>query len=272
MVPGLTDAAFFEAMPQLELIAQTGHHVYHLDMPAATKAGVLVGLGLGAAGQGFSTAELTIGLMLAIMRRIPQTDRAIRAGEWPLVLGRALRGKKLGILGLGRVGREVARIAQAFGMEVVAWGPTLTPERAQASGARYMDLEELLSAADVVSVHLTLSDTSRGLIDEARLRRIGPGSWLINTSRGQIVDEAALARVLADGALGGAALDVFGEEPLPAESPFCKLDNVVLTAHLGWPADDTYRLMAEGTVEVIEAYIDGTYDKALNPEAAANRR
>jgi phosphoglycerate dehydrogenase-like enzyme len=266
------DAPFFEAMPQLELIAQTGHHVYHLDMPAATKAGVLVGLGLGAAGQGFSTAELTIGLMLAIMRRIPQTDRAIRSGEWPLVLGRALRGKKLGILGLGRVGREVARIAQAFGMEVVAWGPTLTPERAQASGARYMDLDELLSAADVVSVHLTLSDTSRGLIDEARLRRIGPGSWLINTSRGQIVDEAALARVLADGALGGAALDVFGEEPLPAESPFCKLDNVVLTAHLGWPADDTYRLMAEGTVEVIEAYIDGTYDKALNPEAAANRR
>ncbi len=266
------DAPFFEAMPQLELIAQTGHHVYHLDMPAATKAGVLVGLGLGAAGQGFSTAELTIGLMLAIMRRIPQTDRAIRSGEWPLVLGRALRGKKLGILGLGRVGREVARIAQAFGMEVVAWGPTLTPERAQASGARYMDLDELLSAADVVSVHLTLSDTSRGLIDEARLRRIGPGIWLINTSRGQIVDEAALARVLADGALGGAALDVFGEEPLPAESPFCKLDNVVLTAHLGWPADDTYRLMAEGTVEVIEAYIDGTYDKALNPEAAANRR
>ena len=266
------DAPFFEAMPQLELIAQTGHHVYHVDMPAATKAGVLVGLGLGAAGQGFSTAELTIGLMLAIMRRIPQTDRAIRSGEWPLVLGRALRGKKLGILGLGRVGREVARIAQAFGMEVVAWGPTLTPERAQASGARYMDLDELLSAADVVSVHLTLSDTSRGLIDEARLRRIGPGIWLINTSRGQIVDEAALARVLADGALGGAALDVFGEEPLPAESPFCKLDNVVLTAHLGWPADDTYRLMAEGTVEVIEAYIDGTYDKALNPEAAANRR
>jgi phosphoglycerate dehydrogenase-like enzyme len=266
------DAAFFAAMPQLELIAQTGHHVYHVDMAAATKAGVLVGLGLGAAGQGFSTAELAIGLMLAIMRHIPQTDRAIRTGDWPLVLGRTLRGKTLGILGLGRVGREVARLAQAFGMEVLAWGPTLTADRAAASGARFLDLDELLSAADVVSVHLTLSDTSRDLLDEARLRRIGPSSWLINTSRGPIVDEAALARVLAEGALGGAALDVFGEEPLPAGSPFGKLDNVVLTSHLGWPADDTYRLMAEGTVEVIEAYLDGTYDKGLNPEAAGARK
>lgn len=266
------DAAFFEAMPQLELIAQTGHHVYHVDMPAATKAGVLVGLGLGAAGQGFSTAELTFGLMLAIMRRIPQTDQAIRSGEWPLVLGRSLRGKTLGILGLGRVGREVARIAQAFGMKVLAWGPTLTEERAAASGTTRLELDDLLATADVVSVHLTLSEISRGLIDETRLRRIGPTSWLINTSRGPIVDEAALARVLADGGLAGAALDVFGQEPLPPDSPFLGLDNVVLTAHLGWPADDTYRLMAEGTVEVIEAYLDGTYDKALNPEAAANRK
>ena len=266
------DGSFFDAMPQLELISQTGHHVYHVDMAAATKAGVLVGLGLGAAGQGFSTAELTFGLMLAIMRRIPQTDSAIRRGEWPLVMGRTLRGKKLGILGMGRVGGEVARIAQAFGMEVLAWGPTLTAERASTSGARYMDLDELLSAADVVSVHLTLSEISRGLLDEARLRRIGPSSWLINTSRGPVVDEAALAQVLAEGALGGAALDVFGTEPLPADSPFCRLDNVVLTAHLGWPADDTYRLMAEGAAEVISTYLDGTYDKALNPEAVQNRQ
>ncbi len=261
------DAAFFEALPELELISQTGHHVYHVDMEAATKAGVLVGLGLGQAGQGFSTAELTIGLMLAIMRRIPQTDRAIREGEWPLVLGRTLRGKKLGILGLGRVGKEVARLAQAFGMDVAAWGPTLTPERAAASGASYMELDLLLEACDLVSIHLTLSDTSRGLITEERLRRIGRSSWLINTSRGAIIDEAALARVLQEGALGGAALDVFTQEPLAPDSPLTKLDNVVLTAHLGWPADDTYRLMAEGTVELIEAYMDGTYDNGLNPEA-----
>lgn len=267
------DRAFFAALPQLELISQTGHHVYHVDLEAATDAGVLVGLGLGkeGAGQGGSTSELAIGLMLAIMRRIPQSDHAIRAGEWPLVLGRTLRGKRLGILGLGRVGRGVAHLAQAFGMEVLAWGPTLTPERAAAAGVRCMDLDELLEAADVVSVHLTLSDTSRGLITEERLRRIGPSSWLVNTSRGAIVDEGALARVLAEGALGGAALDVFTYEPLPAHSPLCKLDNVVLTSHLGWPADETYHLMAEGTVEVIEAYIDGTYDKALNPEALQHR-
>jgi len=265
------DAAFFEALPELELISQTGHHVYHVDMEAATKAGVLVGLGLGAAGQGFSTAELAIGLMLAILRRIPQTDRGIRKGEWPLVLGRTLKGKRLGILGLGRVGKEVARLALAFGMDVAAWGPTLTPERAVASGASYMDLDQLLEACDVVSIHLTLSDTSRGLITEERLRRIGPNSWLINTSRGAIVDEAALARVLQEGELGGAALDVFTQEPLPASSPLTKLDNVVLTSHLGWPADDTYRLMAAGTVELIEAYIDGTYDKGLNPEALHHR-
>jgi phosphoglycerate dehydrogenase-like enzyme len=269
------DAAFFAAMPQLELISQTGHHVYHVDLEAATTAGVLIGLGIaksqGHAAQGGSTVELTFGLMLAIMRRIPHTDRAMRNGEWPLVLGRTLRGKKLGILGLGRVGKEVARIAQAFGMEVLAWGPTLTPERAAASGATYMGLDELLQAADVVSVHLTLSDTSRGLLDEARLRRIGPTSWLINTSRGAIVDEAALACVLEEGAIAGAALDVFTHEPLAAASPLCRLDNVVLTAHLGWPADDTYRLMAEGTVEVIKAYMDGMYDGGINPDALRRR-
>ena len=262
------DAAFFEALPGLELIAQTGHHVYHVDVEAATRHGVLIGLGT--MGAGTSTVELTFGLMLAIMRRIPQTDRAIRNGEWPLVLGRTLTGKRLGILGLGRVGGEVARIAQAFGMEVSAWGPTLTSERAARAGVTFMELDDLLRGCDVVSVHLTLSDQSRGLLDERRLRLIGPDSWLVNTSRGAIVNEAALARVLAEGALGGAALDVFTLEPL-GSSALTGLDNVVLTAHLGWPADDTYRKMAEGSVQVIEQYLDGTYEKGLNPEALASR-
>jgi phosphoglycerate dehydrogenase-like enzyme len=269
------DAAFFQAVPNLELIAQTGNHAYHIDLAAATEAGVLVALGSsglpGSAGIASSTIELTFGLMLAIMRRIPHTDRAIRRGEWPLVLGRALHGKKLGILGLGRIGTQVARIAQAFGMQVSAWGPTLTPERAANAGAKYLDLDALLEDSDVVSVHLALGDKSRGLLTEERLRRIGPSSWLINTSRGAIIDEAALARVLAEGALGGAALDVFTEEPLPASSPLTKLDNVVLTAHLGWPSDSTYRYMAEATVRIIEAYLDGRLEKALNPDAVAHR-
>ena len=263
------DAAFFAMLPDLELIAQTGGHVYHLDMDAATTSGVLVGLGM--AGVAQSTIELTFGLMLALLRRIPQTDRAMRGGEWPLVLGRTLCDKKLGILGLGRIGTEVARIGRVFGMDVSAWSSTLTMERAAQCGAAYKELDRLLEESDVVTVHLALSDRTRSLLTEERLRRIGPDSWLINTSRGAIVDEDALARVLADGGLGGAALDVFTEEPLPADSPLTKLDNVVLTAHLGWPADTTLRAMAEGTVQVVEAYLDGTYAKGLNPEALQHR-
>jgi phosphoglycerate dehydrogenase-like enzyme len=180
------------------------------------------------------------------------------------VSGQTLRGKRLGILGLGRIGQEIARIAKAFGMELYAWGPTLTAERAAASGATFMELDGLLDAADVVSIHVKLSPASKGLLDEARLRRIGPKGFLINTARGAIVDEKALARVLAEGALGGAGLDVFIEEPLPADSPLRTLANVVLTPHLGWICDLTYRLMAEAVVRIVEAYLDGTDVRALN--------
>jgi len=269
------DAAFFAAMPQLELIAQTGNHAYHVDLAAATRSGVLVGMGSSnldsMSAMAASTIELTFGLMLALLRRIPEADRGIRDGAWPSRLGYTLSGKKLGILGLGRIGREVARIARAFDMEILAWGPTLTDERAAAAGARRLELDELLEAADIVSVHVKLSDDSRGLLDEARLRRIGPRGWLINTARGAIVDESALGRLLAEGALGGAGLDVFTVEPLPADSVLRRLDNVVLTSHLGWPADQTYRYMAEAVVRIVESYLDGTYDGAVNREALANR-
>jgi phosphoglycerate dehydrogenase-like enzyme len=219
-----------------------------------------------------STVELTFGLMLAVMRRIAQTDAAIRAGGWPSVLGHTLARKKLGILGVGRIGRQVARIARPFDMEILGWGPTLTDERAAQSGAKRMDLDLLLEAADVVSVHLKLSDESRRLLDEARLRRIGPRGILVNTARGAIVDEAALTKVLSERALAGAGLDVFVEEPLPASSPLRRLDNLVLTPHLGWPADLTYRCMAEAVVQIVEAYLDGAYDRVVNPEALAHRR
>ncbi len=270
------DAAFFEAVPGLELIAQTGNHAYHIDLAAATRAGVLVGMGStdmdGMSSMAASTVELTFGLMLAVLRRIPQTDRAIRDGGWPSVLGHTMHGRRLGILGLGRIGRQVAQIARAFGMEVLAWGPTLTDARAAEVGATRMELDSLLDAADVVSVHLKLSDESRGLLDEKRLRRIGPRGVLVNTARGAIVDQAALARALADGSLGAAGLDVFVEEPLPQDSPLRALENVVLTPHLGWPADLTYRCMAEAVVRIIESYLDGTYAGAVNPEAVSRRR
>jgi phosphoglycerate dehydrogenase-like enzyme len=270
------DAAFFEAVPGLELIAQTGNHAYHIDLAAATRAGVLVGMGStdmeGMSSMAASTVELTFGLMLAVLRRIPQTDRAIRGGGWPSVLGHTMYGRRLGILGLGRIGRQVAQLAKAFGMELLAWGPTLTDARAAEVGATRMELDPLLDAADVVSVHLKLSDESRGLLDEKRLRRIGPRGVLVNTARGAIVDEGALARTLADGSLGGAGLDVFVEEPLPHHSPLRALENVVLTPHLGWPADLTYRSMAEAVVRIIESYLDGTYAGAVNPDAVSHRR
>jgi phosphoglycerate dehydrogenase-like enzyme len=265
------DAAFFARLPGLELIAQTGNHAYHVDVAAATRAGVLIGMASSdtqsMAAVARSTIELSFGLMLAVLRRIPQTGQAMRSGQWPSFAGRTLYGKKLGVLGLGRIGREIALLAQAFGMQVLAWGPTLTPERAAKSGAAFMELDALLGAADVVSVHLKLSDESRGLLDERRLRLMRPHAVLVNTARGAIVDEKALARVLQEGAIAGAGLDVFAEEPLDPGSPLRRLDNAVLTSHLGWPADATYRTMAEGMVAIIEDYLEGRHDKAINPEA-----
>jgi phosphoglycerate dehydrogenase-like enzyme len=261
------DAPLFAALPELRLVANTGNHAYHVDLAAAKAANVTVALGSSdlseMAGMAASTIELTFGLMLAALRQIPQTDAAMRRGEWPQPLGCTLSGKTLGILGLGRIGREVARIAQAFGARVLAWGPTLTDERATASGATRMELDALLDAADIVSIHVALSDRSRNLLDESRLRRIGPRGTLVNTARGAIVDEAALARVLAEGALGAAGLDVFVQEPLPADSPLLRLDNLAMTPHLGWPADQTYRYMAEAVVRIVEAHLDGTSFKTL---------
>ena len=269
------DTAFFEAMPKLELIAQTGNHAYHVDMAAATKAGVLVGMAssdMDAMGNiARSTIELTFGLMLSVLRRIPQTDAAMRRGEWPSFSGRTLSGKKLGILGLGRIGREVADLARAFQMQVLAWGPTLDAARAARSGATFMELDALLQEADIVTVQLKLSEESRGMLDERRLRLIGPRGVLINTARGAIVDESALARVLAEGALGAAGVDVFAEEPLAPGSPLRRLDNLVLTSHIGWPVDLTYSTMAQAVVGIVETYLDGRYAGAANPDALQHR-
>jgi phosphoglycerate dehydrogenase-like enzyme len=266
-------ADLFPRLPDLELICNTGGHLYHVDVPAATAAGVALQLAYATNPEttGRSTAELTIALMQAVMRRIPGTDRALRAGEWQMPLGEVLYGKTLGIVGLGRVGRHVARLATAYGMPLIAWGPTLTPERAAASGAGYRDLDDLLAEANIVSIHLALSDQSRGLFDETRLRRLRPTAYLVNTARGAIVDEAALVRVLRDGAIAGAALDVFVQEPLPPDHPLLALDNAVLTPHLGWPADLTYREFAEDCADQIISHLRGDYGRVLNPDALTRR-
>ncbi|HEX9144251.1 MAG TPA: NAD(P)-dependent oxidoreductase, partial [Candidatus Binatia bacterium] len=172
-------AQLVQKLPDLELISQTGNHAYHIDMDAATRAGIVVALAPG----GNSTTEMTFGLMIAAMRRIPQSDQAMRRGEWPLVLGYVLKGKTLGILGLGKIGAEVAAIARAFGMKVIAWGPTLTPERAHRSQATYVPLDQLMREADVISVHLKLSAQSTNLLNEARLRSMKRSAYLVNTAR-----------------------------------------------------------------------------------------
>jgi phosphoglycerate dehydrogenase-like enzyme len=261
-------SSLLHALPALEFISQTGNHAYHVDMDAATKRGIVVSLAPG----GNSTTELTFGLMLAIMRRIPQTDRAMRRNEWPLVLGYVLKNKTLGILGLGRIGTEVAAIAHAFGMNVIAWGPTLTTERAAKSDVTFMPLEDVLRTADVVSVHLALSDQSRNLLDERRLRLMKKSGYLVNTARGAIVDETALVKLLKENAIAGAALDVFAEEPLPKNHPLIELDNVVLAPHLGWPTDLSFGHFAENAVTNILDYMDGKLTRALNPEALQHRR
>jgi phosphoglycerate dehydrogenase-like enzyme len=261
-------AALLQKLPDLEYISQTGNHAYHIDMDAATQRGIVVSLAPG----GNSTTELTFGLMIALMRRIAQSDRAMRQGEWPLVLGYVLKGKTLGILGLGKIGTEVAAIAHAFGMNVIAWGPTLTQERAANSQATYMALDAVLQSADVVSVHLKLSEQSTNLLDESRLRLMKKSAYLVNTARGAIIDESALVKILQEKVIAGAALDVFVHEPLPKSHPLTALDNVVLTPHLGWPTDSGFIGFAENAVDNIFDYMEGKLTRALNPEALEHRR
>lgn len=260
-------ASLFQQLPALEYISQTGNHAYHIDMDAATDHGIVVSLAPG----GNSTTELTFGLMLDVMRRISQGDRAMRGGDWPLMLGYVLKGKTLGILGLGKIGTEVAAIAKAFGMNVIAWGPTLTQERAAKSNATFMPLEDVLRRADVVSVHLKLSEESKNLLNEARLRLMKQSAYLVNTARGAIIDEVALVKILKEKTIAGAALDVFVEEPLPKNHPITQLDNIVLTPHLGWPTDSGFEGFAENAVTNILDYMAGKLTRALNPEAMNHR-
>ena len=262
-------ADLIQALPKLELLCNTGGHIYHVDLSAATEAGVAIVLAYSTdpATVGLSTAELTMALMMAIMRQIPQSDSAIRTGQWQNPLGYTLYGKTLGLLGLGRVGLQVARLAKPFGMGLLAWSAHLTPERAAGAGAEYRSLDALLSEADIVSVHLSLSDRTRGLLGEAQLRKMRHTAYLVNTARGAIVDEAALARILAEKAIAGAALDVYVQEPLPASHPFTQLNNLVMTAHLGWPVDLTYHSFAEDCACQIQKYLTGDYSSVKNPDA-----
>lgn len=263
-------ARVLEALPHLEMIAQTGSNAPHLDLDAATRRGIVVCLSGGSGGQ--STAELTFALMLAVMRRVPQEHEALRQGRWQTGIGVGLYGKTLGIIGLGRIGSQVARIAQAFGMRVLATGFTLTPERALAHGVQIAALEDLLARSDVVSIHLRLSERSYGLIGRRELRLMKSTAYLINTSRGGIIDEAALAEALRQRRIAGAGLDVFEHEPLAPHSPLLQLDNVVCTPHLGFVTRETYEHMVGGAVDNILNYLDGNPTRVCNPQVLALRQ
>jgi phosphoglycerate dehydrogenase-like enzyme len=242
-----------ERLPRLKLIASTGPGNASIDMAAAAEHGVSV------TATGYSstpTIELTWALILAGARHVVPESNAVRAGGWQTTVGQELEGKVLGVVGLGRIGAQVARIGLAFGMKIIAWSQNMTPEIAGAAGATMVPKSELFRQADIVTVHLVLSKRTRGLIGAAELEVMKPTARLINTSRGPIVDEAALIAALQSHSIAGAALDVFDQEPLPAGHPFRSLDNVLATPHIGYVGEDLYRTFYHDVVTSISAWLD----------------
>ncbi|HLH71181.1 MAG TPA: D-2-hydroxyacid dehydrogenase family protein [Candidatus Dormibacteraeota bacterium] len=247
-------------LQRLRLLVTTGMRNAAIDLEAAAELGITV---TGTEGTGTSTAELTWALILALLRHVPEEDAAIRAGGWQHTLGVDLAGRTLGVIGLGRIGRQVAAVGRAFGMEVTAWSQHLTEEAAQAAGVRRLGKLELLAGADVVTVHLVLSDRTRGLIGAAELEAMKPTAYLVNTSRGPIVDEQALISALRSGRIAGAALDVYDIEPLPQDHPLRTTPNTVLTPHLGYVTEAGYRVFYGQAVEDIIAFLAGTPIRVL---------
>lgn len=251
-----------ERLPELKLLITTGMRNASIDVAAAKERGIVV---CGTGGVGTPTAELTWGLILDLARHITAEDRALREGRWQTTLGVGMAGRTLGIVGLGNLGRQVANVGRTFGMNIVAWSPNLTPERAAEGNATLVTKDELFQRSDVISVHMVLSDRSRGLIGAHEFALMKPSAFFVNTSRGPITDEAALARALAAKQFAGAAIDTFGEEPLPADSPFRDLDNIILTPHLGYVTQDTYNVYYPEAVEDIRAFIAGTPVRVVQP-------
>ncbi len=250
-----------EQLPRLRLLTTTGMRNAAIDMQAAADCHVLV---CGTGGVLYPTAELTWGLILSLLRHIPDEDQATRAGRWQVSMGLGLHGKTLGLMGLGRLGSEVARVGNAFQMDVIAWSQNLTAERAAERGATLVSKDELLARADILSIHLVLSARSRGLIGHQELNRMKPTAYLINTSRGPIVDEAALTAALRNGTIAGAGLDVFDEEPLPLDHPLRRTANTVITPHIGYVTEETYTVFFAETVENIQAFLQGAPVRVLH--------
>jgi phosphoglycerate dehydrogenase-like enzyme len=246
--------SLLERLPDLRLLVTTGAKNASIDVAAAAERGVTV-CGTGAHPPG--TAELTWTLILAVARHLLEETANLRGGGWQTTVGTDLAGRRLGIVGLGRLGTRVARIGQAFEMDVVAWSQNLTDERAAEAGVRRVDKDELFRTADVVTVHLQLSDRTRGLIGADELALMKPNAILVNTSRGPIVDEQALLAALQERRLAGAGIDVYEREPLPAEHPVRSAPGLVATPHLGYVTEATYEVFYRDAVEDVAAWMRG---------------
>ncbi|MCC7079411.1 MAG: D-2-hydroxyacid dehydrogenase family protein [Burkholderiales bacterium] len=260
-----------ERLPQLRLIALTGRRAPSLDIAAATERRILVCNTHGGEG-GASTAEMAWALLLSGARDLAKADRGVRSGRWHEGLrpGTVLEERRLGLIGLGRLGSRMAVYGKAFGMDVVAWSQNLTPERAAEHGARYVSKEELFSTSDFISIHVVLSERTRGLIGAADFARMKPSAILVNTARGPVVDEAALLDALEQRRFTHAALDVYGCEPLPPDHRLRTLDNVTLAPHLGYVNSDVFRHFYGESVQNILAWLDGKPTNVLNPQALAD--
>lgn len=247
--------AMIEALPDLKLLITTGARNNSFDLKAAAERGVTV---CGTGGFGSPTTGIVFGLLLELTRRVGFENARLKAGQpWQVTIGPDLEGLTLGVLGLGKLGQRSAAVAKAFGMKVIAWSQNLTPEKAAAAGVSYVSKNELFSTADVVTIHVILSDRSRGLVGAADLARMKKSAYLINTSRGPIVDETALIAALKEQRIAGAGLDVFDVEPLPLGHPYRALDNVVITPHLGYVSTQNYARFFPDIVADIRAWLDG---------------
>jgi phosphoglycerate dehydrogenase-like enzyme len=255
----------FSLAPQLKLIAQTGRTTGHIDLATANKRGIAISVT--PTDTGNSTVELTTALIFATLRRIPEIDRRMRTERWPAVAGQLFEGKTLGIVGLGRIGTQIARIANVFKARVLATGRTLTADRAREAGAEAVSLDKLLQESDIVTIHVSLNAQTRGMIGAKEFALMKPGAILINTARGPIVSEAALLDALGSGKLSGAGLDVYDEEPLRMDHPLRSFDNVVLLPHRGYATVEILSERYQHAMENILSFMDGNLVNVINPEA-----
>lgn len=254
------DQALLQGLPKLKLLVTGGMRNAAIDIPAAKALGIQV---CGTDSYKHAAPELTWALIMASTRNLLAEANSLRAGGWQVDLGGDLHGKTLGILGLGSIGQKVAQFAQVFGMRVIAWSENLTPERAAQAGVTWVSKQQLFEQADILTVHLVLSDRSRGLVDAQALGWMQPGARLVNTARGPIVDEQALIHALQSGRLAGAALDVFAVEPLPLDHPFRHLPNVLATPHVGYVSEQNYRQFYGQMIEDIQAWANDASIRVL---------